>query len=110
MGAVRTVGPPPSGARMQRSVAACLASILELDVAEVPLPDEQHPQPWMVWRQWLTRRGLGLVPVADPASFEWPGTWLALLRAADGDGHVCAVAFGVPPGLAWTPLGGAEAF
>jgi MOSC domain len=95
---------------MRRSVAACLASILEVDVAEVPLPDEGHPQPWTVWRQWLAQRGLGLVPVADPARFDWPGPWLAMLRAADGEGSVGAVAFGVPPGLAWTPLDGPETF
>ena len=95
---------------MQRSVAACLASILELDVAAVPLPDEQHPQPWTVWRQWLGQRRLGLVPVADPVNFDWPGPWLAMLRAADGDGCVGAVAFGAPPGLAWSPLGGPETF
>jgi MOSC domain-containing protein YiiM len=95
---------------MQRSVAACLASILELDVAEVPLPDEQHPQPWTVWRQWLGQRGLGLVPIADPANFNWPGPWLAMVRAADGEGSVGAVAFGAPPGLAWSPLGGPETF
>ncbi len=95
---------------MQRSVAACLASILELDVAEVPLPAEEHPQPFTVWRQWLGLRGLGLVPIADPASFDWPGPWLAMVRAADGDGELGAVAFGAPPGLAWSPLGGPETF
>jgi hypothetical protein len=95
---------------MPRSVAACLASILELDLAEVPLPGERHPQPWTVWRQWLGQRGLGLVPIADPANFDWPGPWLAMARAADGDGCVGAVAFGAPPGLAWSPLGGPETF
>ena len=95
---------------MQRSVAACLASILELDVAEVPVPDERHPQPWTVWRNWLGQRGLGLIPIADPASFDWPGPWLAMLRAADGEGCVGAVAFGAPPGLAWSPLDGPETF
>jgi len=95
---------------MQGSVAACLASILELDVAEVPLPDQDHPQPWTVWRHWLGRRGLGLVPIADPAKFDWPGPWLAMLRAADGQGLVGAVAFGAPPGLAFSPLGGPEPF
>ena len=95
---------------MQRSVAACLASILELDVAEVPVPDAGHPQPWTVWRNWLAQRGLGLVPIADPASFNWPGPWLAVLRAADGEGSVGAVAFGAPPGVAWSPMGGAETF
>jgi MOSC domain-containing protein YiiM len=95
---------------MQRSVAACLASILEIDVVEVLVPDEQHPEPWTVWRNCLAQRALGLVPVAEPAGFNWPGPWLALLRAADGDGQVGAVAFGAPPGVAWHPLGGPETF
>jgi MOSC domain-containing protein YiiM len=95
---------------MQRSVAACLASILELEVDEVPVPDASHPQPWTVWRNWLGQRGLGLVPIADPANFDWPGPWLAMLRAADGEGCIGAVAFGAPPGLAWSPLGGPETF
>jgi MOSC domain-containing protein YiiM len=95
---------------MQRSVAACLASIVELDVGEVPTPDEGHPEPWTVWRNWLAQRGLGLVPIADPANFNWPGPWLAVLRAAEGGGHVGAVAFGSPPGLVWSPLGGPEPF
>jgi hypothetical protein len=95
---------------LQRSVAACLASILELDVAEVPVPGEGHPEPWTVWRNWLAQRALGLVPIAEPAAFNWPGPWIALLRAADGEGTVGAVAFGSPPGIAWHPLGGPETF
>ena len=91
-------------------MAASLASILELDVAEVPVPDEAHPEPWTVWKNWLAQRGLGLVPISEPARFNWPGPWLALLRAADGAGHVGAVAFGAPPGLAWSPLGRTETF
>jgi hypothetical protein len=105
---VRTLRPPETGGRLQRSVAACLASILELDVAEVPLPDADHPEPWTVWRNWLAQRGLGLVPIGEPASFNWPGPWVALLRGDSGP--VAAVAFGSPPGLAWSPLGGQEGF
>lgn len=102
---------PTSGDPLQRSVAACLAAILELDVADVPVPGAEHPQPWTVWRNWLQQRGLGLVPIAEPAGFDWPGPWLAVLRAAgDGGGFVGAVAFGAPPGLAWSPLGGPESF
>jgi hypothetical protein len=87
---------------LTRSVAACLAAILELDTDELPLPDAAHPEPWTAWRVWLARRGLGLVPVERPREFAWPGPWLALLR--DG---TAAVAYGSPPGgLAWAPLGG----
>jgi MOSC domain-containing protein YiiM len=107
---VKNVAPPPSGGRFQRSVAACIAGILEIDVSEVPLPEEQHPEPWTVWRDWLAQRALGLVPVAEPRNFNWPGPWLSLLRAADGHGQLAAVAFGSPPGIAWHPLGGPETF
>jgi len=44
------------------------------------------------------------------ATFNWPGPWIAVLEAADGDGQVGAVAFGAPPGIAWHPLGGSEGF
>jgi hypothetical protein len=105
---MRAVDPPASGGALQRSVAACLAAILELDPADVPVPADNHPKPFTVWRNWLAQRGLGLVPIARPATFNWPGPWLALLRGDDGE--VGAVAFGSPPGVAWNPLGGEEPF
>ena len=46
----------------------------------VPAPPPDHPDPWTVWSNWLAGRGLGLVPIADPAGFSWPGPWLAVLR------------------------------
>jgi len=92
------------------SAAACLAAILELDAADVPAPPAGHPEPWTVWRSWLAGRGLGLVPIRDPAAFSWPGPWLALLRSEREGGHVCAVAFGPPPDIAWHPFGGPETF
>jgi hypothetical protein len=102
---MREVEPPAEGSPLTRSVAACLAAILELRPGSVPAPPADHPEPWTVWRNWLGTRGLGLVPVHDPGSFNWPGPWLALLRSGRG-----AVAFGVPPGLVWQPLGGEETF
>ena len=95
---------------LSRSVAACLASILEVEAADVPAPPAEHPEPWTVWRNWLGRRGLGLVPIADPVRFRWPGPWVALLHSGDHDGLVAVVAFGVPPGVVWDPLGAAATF
>lgn len=95
---------------LTRSVVACLASILETDTAEVATPPAGHPEPWTIWRGWLAQRGMGLVPLVDPSAFGWPGPWLAVLRSQQPGGSVCAVAFGVPPGLAWNPLGGPETF
>lgn len=95
---------------LSRSVAACLASILEVETSEVPAPGAGHPEPWTVWRNWLAQRGMGLVPVLEPSGFSWPGPWVALLRSADDGGLVGAIAFGSPPGIAWNPLGVTEGF
>jgi len=100
---VRTATLPPDDLPpLSRSVAACLAAILELETEEVPAPPADHPEPWTAWRVWLATRGLGLVPVAEPRAFAWPGAWIAILS-----GDRAAVAYGSPPGgLAWAPLGG----
>lgn len=89
---------------LSSSVAACIACILELKASAVPAPPVGHPEPWTVWRNWLGERGMGLVPVRAPQSFGWPGPWIALLRSQSSGDLVAAVAFGIPPGLVWSPL------
>lgn len=54
-------------------------------------------------RTWLARRALGLVPVADPQSFEWPGPWIAIRG-----GEAC-VMFGVPSAPVFEPAGATDA-
>jgi hypothetical protein len=71
--------------------------------SEPPLPEYD---PARFFRQWLAERNLGLVPIADASHFDWPGHWLARVRAADGD-HA-AVMFGSPSGPLHDP-GGAVA-
>jgi|SRR5215218_138580 len=100
--------PPGDGPPLARSVAACLAAILELPAGEVPVPAGYDP--WTVWRGWLATRGLGLVTVGAPATFDWPGPWIALLDGADRGEPVAALAFGAPPGIVWRPLGGDAPF
>jgi MOSC domain-containing protein YiiM len=90
------------------SFAACIAAILEVPVADVPAPRVEDP--WTPWRNWLATRGIGFVEVHDPASFNWPGPWIAVLRAGHAADPVAAVAFGSPPGIVWHPLGGEEPF
>ena len=97
-------GPAPP---LARSVAACLASILDLELDEVPCPE--GPDPWSLWRGWLGAHGMGLVPIAEPREFSWPGPWIALLPGRDGE-RVGVVAFGPPPDVVWAPLGGEARF
>jgi len=72
------------------------------DCLEVVLgsrPPEPDGDPFLFYRQWLAERNLGLVPIARPAGFDWPGHWLA--RAGD---HVL-VMFGSPSGPVHDPHG-----
>src|SRR5215212_44630 len=68
--------------------------MLDIDVSEVPKKREANVG------QWLASRNLGLVPVASPETFEWPGRFLGLRS----DSSTWAVFFGVPPGIIYDPL------
>jgi MOSC domain-containing protein len=89
--------------------AACLATILELALEEVPQPlAGEDVAGWRVMR-WLGGLGLGLVPVADAASFAWAGPWIAWVRRAGVGERRAVVMYGVPSGVAWDPSGATEA-
>jgi hypothetical protein len=85
----------------------CLATILELplDALPGPRPDEDVATGWTISR-WLGGLGLGLVPIAIPRSFSWPGPWIARGHPA-GEERRCVVMFGVPSGVVWDPAAGA---
>src|ERR671910_222257 len=80
--------------RKETSLRACIAHMLHIDVSEVPKKREAN------MGQWLALRNLGLVPVASPETFEWPGRFLDLRS----DSSTWAVFFGVPPGIIYDPL------
>ncbi len=84
-------------------MAAALALVVGASEEEVPVPGAGS-DPVVVWREWLAVRNLGLVPVADPAGFTWPGHFLAVIRA--GAARRGVVMFGVPPGVVHDPAGG----
>jgi hypothetical protein len=87
-----------------RSLAACLAGILEVAVDEVPCSVARDPFEPVAW--WLATRNLGLVPVADAEGFQWGGWWLARMQGADGrPAEPFVVMAGVPSGLVWAPAG-----
>lgn len=90
-----------------RSFAACVASVSETEIAEVPQPPADLPGAMAHWRSWLAGRGAGLVAIAKPARFNWPGYWLAVLGeegSAGRAGHRTAeLMFGTPSGVVLSP-------
>jgi hypothetical protein len=99
--------PGPATAALVRGFAACLASVTEVPVADLPLPDDDLAHALGAWRTWLAGHGSGLVPVADPERFQWAGWWIAVVDdPADGPtgpAEVAVLAFGTPPGVVLSP-------
>lgn len=89
------------------SFLACLATILELPESEVPQlaghgdPSEDHNV-----LAWLGSLEVGMVPVADPGSFAWPGPWIARVRDRDGERRSVVMYGRKPSGVVWDPVGG----
>jgi hypothetical protein len=103
--------PGPAAGALVRGFAACLASVTEVPAAELPPAGDDLTAALGAWRTWLAGRGSGLVPVADPVRFQWPGWWIAVVEheAGPGDGRrpdaaeVAVLAFGTPPGVVLSP-------
>ena len=103
--------PGPAAGALARGFAACLASVTEVPVTDLPLPDEDLAHALGAWRSWLAEHGSGLVPIADPVRFQWAGWWIAVVEDAPGpaggptaDGaEVAVLAFGTPPGVVLSP-------
>jgi hypothetical protein len=100
---MREVRPPKSELpRRTASFLACVATILELPFEELPRPSPGEDVPGWTVSRWLGGFGLAPARIADAASFSWPGPWIALT------GGRYVVMYGVPSGVVWDPVGGAE--
>jgi hypothetical protein len=90
-----------------RCFAACIASVTETPIAQVPLPRADLQGAFAHWRSWFAGRSAGLVAIAKPASFSWPGYWLAVIgEPAPGpatDDATAVLMFGTPSGVVLSP-------
>ena len=100
---------PAGTAAVDATFLACVATILELSASDLaglgPVEDAAHSA---LLTRWLGARGVGLVPLAHPDTFSWPGPWIAMIRTR-GNRHASAspravVMFGVPSGIVFDPL------
>jgi hypothetical protein len=91
------------------SFLACLAAVLEMPLNRLPqLSADTDPAAGWAISRWLGGLGLGIAPVAGPATFSWPGPWLARVRPPAGGQARYLVMYGVPSGVAWDPAGDGE--
>jgi hypothetical protein len=86
-------------AALADDLQVCLSELLGIRAPEAPSDSE----PLRFFRQWLAERNLGLVPIAEPASFDWAGQWIAIVDGSDGQHAV--VMFGSPSGVWLDPAG-----
>ncbi len=88
--------------------AACLATVLELPLEDMPkLAPDEDVAGWRTTR-WLGGLGLGLVPVVGAESFAWPGPWIGLVRPEGAREPRSVVMYGVPSGVVWDPSGATD--
>jgi MOSC domain-containing protein YiiM len=98
------LSPDTVGPRIVDSFRACLSSVLEIPLAEVPPHEENLRAAVAQWRTWLAGRGVGLVPIANASKFQWPGYWIAVIDATHESKEETAVLmFGSPPGAVLSP-------
>jgi hypothetical protein len=99
--------PGPAVGALVRGFAACLASVTEVPVTDLPLPADDLTHALGAWRSWLAEHGSGLVPIADPDRFQWAGWWIAVVAdpagPTAGPAEVAVLAFGTPPGVVLSP-------
>ena len=93
-----------------RGLAACLSSVTEVPLEELTeFQDLSTTHAIAAWKSWLAGRGFGMVPIADPRSFQWAGWWIAVVDHSDSpladgpDRQVAVLAFGTPPGVVLSP-------
>lgn len=92
----------------QNTFAACLATILEVERVDVPVPPPQGELPGWRLTRWLGGLGIGLVPVASVEQFNWAGPWIGIVSRATGEERLAIVMYGVPPGVVWDPWGATD--
>src|SRR5439155_25566190 len=95
-----------------RDVQASIADAVTGFVADLTghLPADLPPasaagEEWLaVLRQWLARQNYGLVSIANPGRFSWPGHWIGIVDPTDAPGEwVGGLLFGTPSAVIVSP-------
>jgi hypothetical protein len=90
--------------RLGDDVTAFVADLTGHAMHDVPLSEESGTEWLGVLRQWLARRHCGLVSIAQPQQFSWPGHWIGVVEPTDaGEQPVAVLLFGTPSAVIASP-------
>jgi hypothetical protein len=85
-------------------VTAFVAELTGRALDELPVPAESGDDWLAVLRLWLASLDCGLVSIANPEQFSWPGHWIGIVDAPGGSDHPVAVLlFGTPSAVIASP-------
>jgi hypothetical protein len=85
-------------------VGSFVARLTNHSPADLP-PLAAAGDEWLaVLRQWLAGQNCGLVSIANPGAFSWPGHWIGIVDPADAPGEpVALLLFGTPSAVIASP-------
>jgi hypothetical protein len=85
-------------------VTAFVADLTGQPLHDLPSPRGSGDEWLAVLRLWLARHDCGLVAIANPETFSWPGHWIGIVDAPDaGDSPVAVLLFGTPSAVIASP-------
>src|SRR5215203_7312688 len=90
--------------RVGEIVTAFVADLTGQPLHDLPSPHASGDEWLAVLRLWLGRHDCGLVAIANPETFSWPGHWIGIVDAPDEGGPPTAVLlFGTPSAVIASP-------
>lgn len=86
------------------SVTGFVAGLTGHSPADLP-PAAAASEEWLaVLRQWLARQSCGLVSIANPHAFSWPGHWIGIVDSpTEPDEPAGVLLFGTPSAVIASP-------
>jgi MOSC domain-containing protein len=85
-------------------VTGFVANLTHRSPSDLP-PAAASGDQWLaVLRQWLAGQSCGLVSIANPGAFSWPGYWIGIVDRSDAEGEpVGVLLFGSPSAVVASP-------
>lgn len=90
--------------RVGDAVTGFVAGLTGHPAADLPRAADGRDDWLGVLRQWLARTDYGLVSIASPETFAWPGHWIGIVESPDSRGELVGVLlFGSPSAVIASP-------